>query len=97
MQYFEVISYVYSGLEDLETADSYYRYYKIWTDSVYTDEKTAKVLELDTKHKLEKKDLNIQLLNEKRVEIEAQFRQRNLSHILALLLLLVISAALYST
>ena len=88
-QFYEELATAHAKKEDYEKAYRYHKEYKMWADSVFTVQKATKSLELESNHQLEKKTLDIKRLN---FEKEALQKQRQLTLIISLLLLTLISA-----
>ena len=87
-QFYEELAIAHAKKEDFEKAYSFHKEYKMWADSVFTVQKATKALELESNHQLEKKNLDIKRLN---FEKEALQKQRQLTLIISLLLITMIS------
>lgn len=91
MQFFKELATAHANRGDYNRAYNYYKEYKTWADSIFTLQKAMKMLELDSNHKLETRDLNIQLLNRIQEENRVELKQKNLTNIISFLCLLLIS------
>ncbi|MGB3946999.1 MAG: tetratricopeptide repeat protein [Bacteroidia bacterium] len=93
---YRISSSLYEGLEDYRKALEYYQLYTDVKDSLLNEESSRQIAEMSTKYGSEKKDKEIQLLNEQRVaeaklaSAEKRKNQFVLFSVLIVLLLVII-------
>jgi len=90
-QFFEELAIAHAEKGDYKQAYIFHKEYKNWADSVFTLQKVQKAYELETKHQLEKKEINIQRLNDQKKSNEAIIKQKSLTNIISILCLIMIS------
>lgn len=90
-QFFEELAIAYAQLGNYKQAYTYHKEYKTWADSVFSVQKVQKALELETKHQLEKKEMNIQILNEQKIRDKAIIKEKSQTNVISILSLIMIS------
>ncbi|UCH92886.1 MAG: tetratricopeptide repeat protein [Candidatus Aminicenantes bacterium] len=87
----------YEALEDYSKALLYYKKYKEIDDSIFNEENSKKIAELQTRYETERKEKEIALLKkDKELQQLKLLKQRNLINSLIIVSLLVLLLALYT-
>ncbi|MFC2086225.1 tetratricopeptide repeat protein [Bacteroidota bacterium] len=92
---YEHLSEAYIGLENYKIALDYFQKFTTAKDSLYNIEKDKVVTEMETKYQTEKKEKEIEILNNEKAIGQLKIRQKSLQVVIlviAIILLLIISS-----
>jgi PAS domain S-box-containing protein len=96
---YRISSSLYEGLKDYQKALEHYRLYTDIKDSLLNEESSGQIAEMNTKYESEKKDKEIQLLNEQRAAesklVSSEKRKNQLILFTVLIVLLLVTIFTY--
>lgn len=95
VSFHQSLAEIYEEENQITDAFKHYKIYKVLSDSIYSKEKSDKVMELESKYQLKEKSLENELLKEAQQKGEILLKQKNLINYFSFFFLLVLVGGVF--
>lgn len=96
---YELLSAIYENNKDYKSSLEYYKEFFAYADSIYNKNNSDKLADLQAKYESEKKEKEIEILNQNQVLNQAELKRRELFNyifIISLIFIIIISLIIYN-